>query len=1546
MKRTLSKALSFILAASMAMSSITVSAFEDPDKENEIIKDQEEDATMESSEEESASDASSEESSEEEITSDDEDEPETGEEESEASDEASSEDSSDAAAESSSEELEEFTEVEKDTLAAADAAEEGFVINDKHVLTGYTGEGGEITIPDNVWEIGEAAFNGNLNIRKVTFAEGSNLTKIGKNAFSGCTELTDIVFPENLETIDDRAFYGSGLETVTLPKKLKKLGTNGINVFSRCSSLKEVTVNSTSLDVPMYFSSFDGCAIEKITFSEEMTYIPQYLFMNAGVKVDLEVTIPANVENIGIYAFHNTNIGKVLFAGNNVTEIGKAAFSGCGYLTAFDFTENLQTIGDEAFKETGLTKVTLPKKLKKLGTNGMQVFENCPIKEVTINSTSLDVCMYFPNFKGCSIEKITFSEEMTYIPRYLFMDAGVVNNLEVTIPAKVETIGNNAFQNTKIGKVIFKGNNVTLIDKEAFCGCSNITDFDFTENLQTIGDGAFKKTGLTKVTLPKKLQKLGTNGMCVFEGCPIKEVTVNSTSLDVCMYFPNFKDCAIEKITFSGEMTYIPRYLFMDAGVKTNLEVTIPASVQTIKNNAFQNTKIGKVECGAGLKTIEKNAFGGCTLLTDIYLGSKVTDINKDAFYGTIKSELTFHAPANSYAIKWAKNNGFKTDAVATHKITYVLNGGKNAAGNPATYIKGRGVSKFLAPTKKGYTFEGWFSDKNFTTEKEGIGEDETKDVTVYAKWRVNTYTVVFDKNADNATGDIASKTLKYNETFKLAKTVFKRPRYVQTSWNTKADGKGTTYKFGASVKNLTDKDGVDAVLYAVYAPCNYTIKYNVNADAVDGKITGTIKNQACKYDKAVTITTTVPKATGYVFKGWAYADDAAAPDFTAGEKLAAGDEKLENLNVTAETENSITLYGVWEAEAEYTLNVYAAPKKNVTDATEKKTFTLRYSESVDLSDLFEKDDYVIASYKNDKNKTVAAGEVKNLASKNGATVNLYADWKAVSYKVTFADSKEGTGASMKHKNKVKAITVETKTVTLLNPTKDGYKFAGWTVNAAGGEALANEGAVVTSLEKGAYHQDIVLTAQWTTRKVEYEIIVQDGDNFKDVTPNYKYYWKNTNPETFANIKDVKLKNPSMRGFTFKGWFDDAECKTKNGKLSKTAVDSTETMKKYALFTENVYKVVINGNNKKKNKRVIENVKFTQDLDPSTFAVTDEKAWTYDEGSAAQISFYSTKANGKGFILNTDEIYNALCAKNNGTVTFYAIWDTYRVNYTDADDESSTTMKNNSKNPVIFTKGKEGKSRYTTLKKPTKAGYTFKSWECEKEGAVVKLANGKFAIDRCMAEISDITVKATWTANSYKIYLYPNGAKTNLVKGDEKVPVSNSKAAGKCAVVSAAFDKNTFGYNEAELTDLNDIHYERAGYIFKEWNTKANGKGKSYVPGDAFNLTTKAKAGTTLYAIWVKVSPARVKGVKVGADKRLSFTAVKGIGASTCKYEYQKSTTLTRLSKAPKAYVEESGIEIGITGETGYVRVRAYMLDSTGAKVYGPWSFAKKYSVQ
>lgn len=152
------------------------------------------------------------------------------------------------------------------------------------------------------------------------------------------------------------------------------------------------------------------------------------------------------------------------------------------------------------------------------------------------------------------------------------------------------------------------------------------------------------------------------------------------------------------------------------------------------------------------------------------------------------------------------------------------------------------GVTKPLSNnTFDGKIFTGWATEANGNVvyaNQESVtnltGANTTK--TLYAKW-TDTYTVIFNKNAEDATGTMADQSLTYGENTQLTQltpNAFTRTGYTFAGWNTLAaptdESPGTSYVDQQPVQNITDVNHGTITLYAQWTPHTF---------ANDGKLPG-----------------------------------------------------------------------------------------------------------------------------------------------------------------------------------------------------------------------------------------------------------------------------------------------------------------------------------------------------------------------------------------------------------------------------------------------------------------------------------------------------------------------------------------------------------------------------------------------------------------------------------------------------------------------------------------------------------------------------------
>ena len=195
------------------------------------------------------------------------------------------------------------------------------------------------------------------------------------------------------------------------------------------------------------------------------------------------------------------------------------------------------------------------------------------------------------------------------------------------------------------------------------------------------------------------------------------------------------------------------------------------------------------------------------------------------------------------------------------------------------------------APTKTGYTFTGWYTDEACT--QKYTADYVTSDITLYAGFTANTYSVKF--NANGGTGSMSNQTHTYDKSLALTANAFSKTGYHFAGWATSANG-NIVYSNSQSVSNLASEQGATVNLYAKWEANNYTIKFNANGGS------GSMSDLAMTYDSAKNLTANAFTYNQYHFIGWATSAD--------GDVVHTDKASVNNLTTT--NNGTVTLYAKW----------------------------------------------------------------------------------------------------------------------------------------------------------------------------------------------------------------------------------------------------------------------------------------------------------------------------------------------------------------------------------------------------------------------------------------------------------------------------------------------------------------------------------------------------------------------------------------------------------------------------------------------------------
>ena len=207
----------------------------------------------------------------------------------------------------------------------------GYEVNaSKHeaTLVSYKG-GGKVELPEYyldypVKKIARNAFSGNTDITEIVFSSAN--TTVEEYAFMGCTSLETVYIPENVVSFGDRAFANcTSLTTVTVLSDIVSVPSN---MFLNCSSLENVTLNDKIADFG--YGCFSGCSS-----------LTDLSFVSNGVM-------------LGSYAFNGTGAESVVLS-DSLFAIPDFAFTNCPNLRYVTIPESVSLIQPNAFDLENLT---------------------------------------------------------------------------------------------------------------------------------------------------------------------------------------------------------------------------------------------------------------------------------------------------------------------------------------------------------------------------------------------------------------------------------------------------------------------------------------------------------------------------------------------------------------------------------------------------------------------------------------------------------------------------------------------------------------------------------------------------------------------------------------------------------------------------------------------------------------------------------------------------------------------------------------------------------------------------------------------------------------------------------------------------------------------------------------------------------------------------------------------------------------------------------------------------------------------------------------
>lgn len=473
--------------------------------------------------------------------------------------------------------------------------------------------------------------------------------------------------------------------------------------------------------------------------------------------------------------------------------------------------------------------------------------------------------------------------------------------------------------------------------------------------------------------------------------------------------------------------------------------------------------------------------------------------MDRNTLNANVRTEIVMPARAKTVYALWAINP----------TLSYNVNApaGSNAPGTPASQTVPYNTAAAdksgwaAGDTGKipGYRFDGWYTAPNGGN-KYDFNTPLTGNVTVYAHWVGNGYTVRFAGNGATG-GGTPDQAFQYNIGQNLHRNGFVRDGYTFTGWK-RADNQ-QAYGDGQWVTNLTTQPNGIVTLVAQWSANEAHIRYNPNPPA--GKTTG--GQGTPNWDGHTGDTPTIGQngwtIDGYTFAGWATSPDGSGARYAPGARWTAN--------------GTLTLYAQWtpgQASLTYDGNGATGGK---TDPQTGKT-----DEKINVRDNgFTRDGYTFVTWNTQADCKGNAVKPNSEWTLRGSST-LYACWAGNAQTLTY----HGNGATGGNTAAQSGKTGDELTTNANGFTRDGYTFVRWDTAKDGSGTAYGEGknGVSQYVMKPAGND---LYAIWKANPA---------------TIQYRNDWPNTTgstPDTTGNTGDtvtISQNSFDRPGYTFTGW--------------------------------------------------------------------------------------------------------------------------------------------------------------------------------------------------------------------------------------------------------------------------------------------------------------------------------------------------------------------------------------------------------------------------
>ena len=1130
--------------------------------------------------------------------------------------------------------------------------------------------------------------------------DGQEIVGIGDEVFHSLG-LIGINFPSTLQIIGNGAFSDNDILAVTIPSSVEEI--NG--------------------------GAFYGNNINELLFEEnsKLNYIGEWSF--TWNNISGELIIPDSVKYIGEWAFPGSDgMTKLTFGINStLSHLGEYAFAYNRISFELFIPLTLSEIGSYAFVDNDISKIITHEGMVDYGNGAFE--NNNPTLEIVLHKPpTIPYITHFFWWKDnygnhyAPGEIITFDADTTnfnnrykavvdqfFVVKFIVSDDNNVPLENASIDFFGSTLSTDINGIDSIGPILRGLQNYVV---SGVTGC-----YDFTGIVDVQDDMTVTVTLIRYFNVNINIVDANNNPVSG-AGIIINDSTHVSNSTGNAKF--NLSDGNYPLvINAPGYQENDTTIIILDA------DKTITIKLEPVLVNHFPNEGTGAAYTditNGGSYTINNNSYTR-TAYTFTYWNTEIDGTG--ITYTENESIILGFSDIDLYAI-WTP---------VEYNITYHLDEGSNASGNPATYNIESEIN-FLPASKTSLYFATWLDADSNRVEKIEIGN--TGNIELWAVFTAEPTYYIDYFNLENASHNNHATYTRFDLPFAFTYAIKRGYEFV--GWN----------EDSLLTKPITTIPAGSKTNYNIYAKWGGAIEYIISYE-IGGGVNNPI-NPTSFTIESDRIVFGLPTKTGATFIGW-FNDKDLLYEITEIPKGSIGDTTiyaawdLDTFNIhyvldggmnmsanpseyTIESENILfepptrvgTNFLAWYSDKDFINEITEIPKGSMGDTTIYAKWDLDYFDiqyildggnnnpanpskyTIESNDIvFEPPTRVGAIFVAWYNDIDLTNEITEITKGNIGDTTIYAKWELDAFNIQYV-----LDGGINNQTNPTLYTIESENISFDSPSKTGATFIAWFDDIN----FTNQ---VNNLPKGSFG-DTILYAKWQLDIYDIQYMLDGGDNNPANPSNYT-----------IETENVLFEPPTKIGAKFVSWYNDKDFLNEITEIPKGSSGDTIIYADWILDTFNIQYELNGGSNHFDNPS-----RYTIESENIQFEPPTKIAATF-------ISWYSD-IEFKNQIINIPQ-------GSYGDATLYAKWqlDSFNIQYV------LDGGNNNPVNPSKYTIESED----IVFEPPTKTGATFVSWYNDEDliNEIIDIPQGSY---------NDTIIYATWILDTFNIQYELEGGVNNL----------------------------------------------------------------------------------------------------------------------------------------------------------------------------------------